>query len=274
VTQEPIEKWRKFFFEELKEKFKKIESLETAALELNKWCGSKVKFKQTSPADQTPLETLRKGYGRCEEESIFYMAAARALLIPARYVYVPYWSTCDGNHAWIEVYTDDGWKYLGACEPAETLNQAWFTNPVRRAPIVLAKVIGRPPQDTKEEIYRQSNREVILNVTHVYAKTCKVKVKVMGSNGGLVRGIPVYFNIFNFGSLQPIAVFRTDKNGQGSIALGLGDFVLTTGTVKQFAWQKISTVPDGQLKIELRLKDLEKAVPEGSFWLRYPKPKK
>lgn len=99
--------------------------MEKAALEVNHWCHEHVIYKPTNARTRSPLATMLTAYGRCGEESIFTLAALRAVGIPARQIYTPRWAHCDDNHAWIEVWVDGEWKYLGACEPEPRLNIAW-----------------------------------------------------------------------------------------------------------------------------------------------------
>ena len=69
----------------------------------------------------------------CGEESVFLVNALRSVGIPARQVYVPRWSHCDDNHAWVELWCDGKWYFTGACEPLMILNKGWFTNASSRA---------------------------------------------------------------------------------------------------------------------------------------------
>jgi transglutaminase-like putative cysteine protease len=54
----------------------------------------------------------------------------------ARQVYTPRWAHSDDNHAWVEVWIDGKWSYLGACEPDVDLNMGWFTEPSKRVMLV------------------------------------------------------------------------------------------------------------------------------------------
>ncbi|MDQ7780838.1 MAG: transglutaminase-like domain-containing protein, partial [Planctomycetota bacterium] len=121
VSQEPMEKWRGYLLAQLQPRLQNTGSMAEAVLEVNRWAGENIKFKPTEFRDQAPLETLRAGYGRCEEMTIAFIAAARSVGLPARCASTPWWATCDNNHAWVEVWADGRWWYLGACEPAATL---------------------------------------------------------------------------------------------------------------------------------------------------------
>ena len=64
----------------------------------------------------------------------------RSAGIPARQVYVPRWSHCDDNHAWVEVWCDGTWYFTGACEPLPILNQGWFIHASSRAMMVHSRI--------------------------------------------------------------------------------------------------------------------------------------
>lgn len=65
-------------------------------------------------AATTAAEALRAGAGVCQDHAHLFIAAARALGIPARYVGGYLWSgggdLCEASHAWAEAYLSDfGW---------------------------------------------------------------------------------------------------------------------------------------------------------------------
>lgn len=269
TAQEPAENWRKFFYDELFERMKKQPDLKSAALELNRYAGEKVKFQTNPPRDQSPLETLKKGFGRCEEEAIFYIAAARSAGIPCRLVYVPWWSTCDGNHAWVEVWTEDGWHFLGACEPADKLDSAWFVEPAKRAPLVLSsEIYGVPDSASLQDVYERYDRTAIINCTSSYSKTCAVKVQVLNTDGSPAPNSIVLYSVYNYGSLRPIAGRQTDNNGIAMLNLGMGDFFVSAGSQSSFAYKIVTTEPDKT--VEAALQPGPVTPPDGSFWMRYP----
>ena len=80
--------------------------------------------------------------GRCGEESTLAVSAMRSVGIPARQCYVPRWAHCDDNHAWVEVWADGDWHYLGACEPEPVLDKGWFTAAASKAMLVHAKAFS------------------------------------------------------------------------------------------------------------------------------------
>lgn len=197
--KENLDSARVVFYEELKERVAACGSMEKAALEVNHWCHEHVIYKPTNARTSSPLATKQRAYGRCGEESVFTLAALRAVGIPARQIYTPRWAHCDDNHAWIEVWIDGEWKYLGACEPEPRLNIAWFTLPVQRALYVEAEVFGKYAGGKKylyengnfkiwgkdggegEEIVSVGDNSTIVNVTSHYTDSGQKRVMANGN---------------------------------------------------------------------------------------------
>jgi len=276
-AQEPIESWRKRFFEEIFARLKKVKkkTLEEAALEVNRYCGEKVKFKPTPPEDKGPLQILALGYGRCEEMMIFFNAVARSAGIPARSVYTPYWTFQDNNHAWCEVWTgketrpgSHGWHYLGACEPADRLDHAWFDAAVKRAALVLSSCPGKPEW---ENILAVMNNTSIINSTPVYTETTRMTVRVTDEKGTPAGGAVIFLCVFNTNALRSILQVATDARGAFSFDLGPGDYFLSAVRRGRFGWTIAHSNLGGETPVTIVLDD---KPPEGFFELRYPVPGK
>ncbi|MCD4657732.1 MAG: redoxin domain-containing protein [Planctomycetes bacterium] len=274
-AQEPLEAWRKFFYEEMKPILKKLEdkTLENVALAVNRYCGSKVKFQRTSADDKSPLQTHKRGFGRCEEEMIYFNAVARSVGLPARSVSTPYWPFQDNNHAWCEVYTGvdtrkgaKGWHYLGACEPADKLDKAWFTRVVGRAAFVTSAVMGKLKG---ENVLTTRDRFTIINSTPVYTETCKLTMEITDANGKPVPEAIIYISVFNFQSLRPILGVRADKNGKFSVDIGIGDYLITSKSSVGTGWAIARSKPGTKVTCKIQY---ESQHPKGYYWLRYPKP--
>ena len=90
-------------------------------MEINLWCSGQASYRASDTRTASPLAVYRSGLGRCGEESVFLASVLRSVGIPARQVYVPRWSHCDDNHAWVEAWCGGKWHYLGACEPELSL---------------------------------------------------------------------------------------------------------------------------------------------------------
>ena len=133
VSQEPAQPWRARFRAELLPRLEGARDMEDVALAVNRWCREQATFTPTSGRDMGPLGTVERGVGRCEEEMILTICALRAAGLPARSCSTPYWTFTDNNHAWVEVWADGRWHYLGGCEPDRCLDRAWFTGPASRA---------------------------------------------------------------------------------------------------------------------------------------------
>lgn len=200
-SNESLDSSRMVFYGELRDRVMKCATMEEAALEVNHWCHEKAIYKPTNARTCAPLTMLSTAYGRCGEESVFALAALRSVGIPARQVYTPRWAHCDDNHAWIEVWVDGTWKYLGACEPEPRLDIAWFTAPVRRGLFMLARVFGK--YVSEEEIASENANGTVVNVTGNYTDVRKMKVKVTDGEGNPVPGAKVEFRIYNYGEYYP-----------------------------------------------------------------------
>ncbi|MCR5444069.1 MAG: transglutaminase-like domain-containing protein, partial [Bacteroidales bacterium] len=173
VNNENLDTARIVFYRELKDRVGGM-TIEEAALEVNHWCHEHVAYRASDSRTSAPLATMRTTLGRCGEESTFTVTALRAVGIPARQCYTPRWAHCDDNHAWVEVYVDGEWKYMGACEPDPHLNMGWFSVPSTRCMMVHTKAFGKYKGD--EEVVRRTNLFSELNLLSHYAPTRKVTV--------------------------------------------------------------------------------------------------
>jgi len=264
VSQEPIQPWRRELHELLWDRVKG-KTLREAALEVNRFCREHATFKGSSFRDQGPLTTMERGIGRCEEEMIFFASAARSVGIPARQCFTPYWMANDNNHAWNEVWTGDGWHYLGACEPTPDVDIAWFTEAARRAGVVLSTAYGEwlfP----NEEVYRQRDGQTLINSTDVYTTPGRVAIRWHGADI-----TPVHVHIFNWGSLTQLCEFAAEDE----MVLGPGDYVLGA-EIDSVPVLAAVTVRAGERSVVTFDPDLDDSSRlgwlEDGFWLRYPVP--
>lgn len=237
VNNENPDDARTVFFNELKDRIKNL-SMYRAALEVNHWCHEKVTYRPTDERTSAPLATVKTAFGRCGEESTFTVAALRAVSIPARQVYTPRWAHTDDNHAWVEVWVDGRWYYLGACEPEPELNMAWFTGPAKRAMLVHTTVFGQ--YEGPEEILVKTDLYTRINQLPIYAPTAVLKVEVVDENGRPLPGVNVDFCIYNYAEFYPAVTRVTDERGQASLLTGLGDMYIQAYRDNLFAWTKVS----------------------------------
>lgn len=267
---EPLQNWRRQFYEELAPIVSKSGSMNEAALEVNKWCLGKSSYQYRSEWwDQGPLTSVLRGWGRCEEEMILYIAAARSVCIPARQCYAPWWQHGDGNHAWVEVWTDGLWSYLGACEPAQHLNSAWFTGPARSAAIVISTAYGEMKEST-EPILRSGPGFTVINSTQTYTPSCKLDISIIDKDGKPLPDASVYVSIINHACLRPITAVKTDSKGRGSVVLGRSTVFVSAGKDGGFDSGFVSVFPDRTNSITLDLRLNRK--PTGEYWMRFGTP--
>jgi transglutaminase-like putative cysteine protease len=235
VNNEYLDTARTVFFNELKERVKTL-SMYDAALEVNHWCHEKVEYRGTDARTSAPLALVRTSWGRCGEESTFTTTALRAVGIPARQCYTPRWVHTDDNHAWVEVWVDGKWHYLGACEPEPELDVAWFSGPVKRAMMVHSTVFG--PYNGPEEKNRKTPLYSKINLLGNYAETRVVRVQMVDENNRPVEGAKVKFQVYNYAELYPLAESKTDKDGRAFLLSGKGDLVIWANDGDKYGYEK------------------------------------
>lgn len=238
VNNENIDTARVVFFNELYPRIQNL-TIEQAALEVNHWCHEKVNYQPSDSRTISPLGAIKTAYARCGEESTFTVTALRSVAIPARQVYTPRWAHVDDNHAWVEVFVDGRWQYLGACEPEPKLNVGWFDAPVLRAMMVHTKVFGK--YTGNENIVKRDDKYTVLNSLENYAPTKNVWVKVLDDTGEPVENAIVEFGLYNYAEFYPIKKQKIHKNELAHILTGLGDLrVFASDGEKRFTIKKIS----------------------------------
>lgn len=223
VNNEYLDNGRSVFFEELKDRVKGM-TMEQAALEVNHWCHEKVTYRGTDARTSAPLAVIKTSWGRCGEESVLATTALRAIGIPARQCYTPRWVHTDSNHAWVEVWIDGKWRYLGACEPEPELDVAWFTAPSKRAMMVHTNVFG--VYNGPEESNVKTDLYSTINLLSNYTDTRKVGVKVVDEQGNAIEGAKVKFKVYNYSDFYSLAETVSDVKGETSILSGFGDVLV------------------------------------------------
>ena len=248
VNNENLDTARMVFFRELKDRVNGL-TMEEAALEVNHWCHEHVAYRASDSRTSAPLATLKTSLGRCGEESTFTVTALRAVGIPARQCYTPRWAHCDDNHAWVEVYVNGEWKFLGACEPDPHLNMGWFSVPSTRCMMVHTKAFGRYKGD--EEVVKRTGLYSELNLLSHYAPTRHVTVTVLDENGTPFRGVQVKFKLYNYAEYYTLSTQTTDEAGQASLTTGLGDLLVWATDGNRYAFEKIDVRQDTTLTLTI-----------------------
>ena len=269
VNNENLDTARMFIFNELKYRVKGM-SMYDAALEVNHWCHEKVTYRPSDIRTSAPLATIRTGLGRCGEESTLAVTALRAVGIPARQCYTPRWAHCDDNHAWVEVWVDGKWYYLGACEPDAKLNMAWFTIPSTRCMMVHSNAFGK--YKGEEEINYNGGLYAKINMLSNYAETKKITATVADADGKPVAGATVKFKLYNYSEYYPIAEAVTDAQGRASLTTGLGDLLIWACKDGNYGYAKIDVRKNDKITLKLTrteggeyVENLEITPPEGNY---------
>ncbi|MBN2829402.1 MAG: hypothetical protein JXR56_03660 [Candidatus Cloacimonetes bacterium] len=251
ISQEPLEDWRQLFYNELYPRVKDCKTLREANLEVDLWYNEGTYFKQTSGRDLAPLTCIKWSWGRCEEMMILFMAAARSIGLPVRSVSAPYWSFTDSNHAWVEVWTDDGWKVTEEGYPLEYGQTNWVTDTAMRAPIVTSTCFGDYESPQTIKIKEHSSK---LNITSNYGDTSLATITVRDENFDPIPEADIYLYATTFGGLFGFFWEKTDSDGRVSVELGRTTTWVTARKDSLFGTGNISTVA-GKNDIEIVLKN-------------------
>ncbi|MBO7585834.1 MAG: transglutaminase domain-containing protein [Bacteroidales bacterium] len=236
VNNENLDTARAYIYHQLKERVRGL-SMYEAALEVNHWCHEHVDYQPSDVRTSAPLATLRTSHGRCGEESTLTVTAMRAVGIPARQCYTPRWAHCDDNHAWVEVWVDGKWQYLGACEPDPELNMGWFSVPASRTMMVHTNVFGK--YEGPEEVNKQTRYYSCINVLSNYAETVTATVKVVDIKGKPVSDATVRFQLYNYAEYYTLAERKTGPDGTATLVTGKGDLLIWVSKGDEFNYAKM-----------------------------------
>lgn len=227
VNNETLEPSRPFFHGALQERVGGL-SMEKAVLAVNRWCCEHVTYQSSDDRTEGPLTAYRSGKGRCGEESTFAVYVLRSVGIPARQVYAPWWSHCDDNHAWVEVYIEGTWHFLGACEPEPVLNKGWFLGASARAMVIHGRAFSAYTGNAmeREELIEERNGAYLYNATCRYAPTTRLSVRVHLPDGTPAAGAKIACQVLNMGDWRTIANLTADHEGNAQLTCGKGSLHL------------------------------------------------
>ena len=251
VNNENLDTSRMVFLGELKDRIRKM-SMKDAVIEVNHWCHEKVTYRGSDDRTSSPLATVRTAYGRCGEESTFTVAALRSVCIPARQCYTPRWAHSDDNHAWVEVWIDGKWNYIGACEPEPVPGVAWFTAPAKRAMLVSTNVFG--DYEGLEDVLLKDERYTRINILPNYAVTKRIFVLVRDTSGKPADSAAVEFQLYNYAEFYPLQRTYTDTKGLCSFQTGFGDLIVWASKNGRYAFRKITVKSVDTVALEISLK--------------------
>lgn len=233
VNEEEIAPCRTFFRAKIGDRVKGLD-LKEAAEEVNYWCAEEATYHCTDDRTLAAITIYRRGNGRCGEESVLGVNALRSVGVPARQVYAPKWSHCDDNHAWVEIWSDGQWYFLGACEPEGILNKGWFTNASSRAMMVHSRVFDS--QAPEGEVIGKDGIVTMMNELPRYALVKKISVLVKDAQGNPVEGAKVSFEVLNYSEYASIAESVTDEEGKTSLTTGLGSLHISASVCRDGQW--------------------------------------
>jgi transglutaminase-like putative cysteine protease len=249
VNNENLDSFRLRYYDEIRNRIKGL-SLADAALEINHWCHEKVTYQPSDIRTSSPMNTILSARGRCGEESTFTVASLRAAGIPARQVYTPRWAHTDDNHAWVEVWINGEWHYMGACEPEPVLDRGWFTEPARRAMLVHSKSFGAAYGN--ENVISKMKYYTEVNNLSKYAVTKRIFVRVIDDMNNPVSDATVEYKLYNYAEFYSLASLQTDVNGLSSLETGMADLLIWVSKDNKFNYRLVSVPGTDTVIMNLR----------------------
>lgn len=248
TSQEPFEPHRAMLFGELAPLCATAPSMEEALRRVGAWCAERAEYRPTSRRDLGVISVLEAGYGRCEETNILFMAAARAVGLPVRQAMVPWWQHADGNHAWVEAWTEGGWKFLESGTEFSALNQTWFAAQAPRMAKIVAQAFGRPDDPA---VYRTGTGFALVDNTAAYTRGTSVQVSVRSAEDQPDPGRDVFFSVYSLGGLRPVTRAVTNDNGQARVVLGPGTFFVSAAAGDGLSWALLDTRDMDETRVRL-----------------------
>ncbi|MFN8209229.1 MAG: transglutaminase domain-containing protein [Bacteroidales bacterium] len=248
VNNENLDTFRTAMYKEIRERVRGL-NMREAALEINHWCHKKVNYRGSDGRTSSPLATMKTSFGRCGEESVFTVAALRTAGIPARQVYTPRWAHTDDNHAWVEVWIDGSWYFMGACEPEPDLNMGWFAEPSRRCMLVHTRSFGKYSGD--EQVLHAMPGFSELNLISHYAPSKTITIIVTDTTGNPVPEARVDYGLYNYCEFYPLTTNSTDTLGQSFFTTGLGDLLVWASKGNAYGFSKVAVQSTDSLRISI-----------------------
>ena len=225
-SNEPIEKWRSYFIDELswvKDSIKDPDDPVEAACWVNDYIKSWFRFDPRfyeHPTDLGLAEIMDKKMGRCEDMTNIAIYAMRALAIPVMSDFTPYWANTGNNHAWNAILDKNESTIIfmgGEANPGEYKLGHVMAKAYRKTFSVqkesLAEKLG-----PGEKAPPYLNKNSIRDVTPEYGPTSRNKIE-------LEQNLPdstnfAYICLFNSGEWQ--AIDHTRPYGQKAVFSKMG----------------------------------------------------
>ncbi len=132
VLDETRDNWRQDFYDRFSKHVKDAKTMEEAIKAVNFAIKDEVKVEYNTKREkpnQSPYESIKINMASCTGLSILLVDAFRAVGIPARVAGIPMWTTMQGNHNWVEVWTssDQSWHFTEYYpEESGKLDSNWF----------------------------------------------------------------------------------------------------------------------------------------------------
>ncbi|HPS63766.1 MAG TPA: transglutaminase family protein, partial [Bacteroidales bacterium] len=153
------------------------------------------------------------------------------------------------NHAWVEVWVDGKWHFIGACEPDADLDLAWFTKPAKRAMLVNTTVFG--DYEGPEDVLVKDTLFTRINVLQNYAPVKRVFARVVNPDGSAADSAAIEFQLYNYAEFYPLFRTVTDSKGLASFTTGFGDLVVWAAMKGRYGFARLDVRNTDTLTLSL-----------------------
>jgi hypothetical protein len=160
----------------------------------------------------------------------------------------------DDNHAWVEVWINGKWNYMGACEPEAELNLGWFTEPSSRVMLLHTRVYGK--YIFENEVITNAERFSEINLTGSYAPVKRLTVLSTDKDGKPVEHARIEFCLYNYAEFYPVATRYSDKSGITQLSAGLGDLLIWASKDGSFDYRMVSLAITDTINLVLTKREI------------------
>lgn len=250
VADEDLDDWRPEFYAELSPLVKDCHDTKAAARAIHQWLyqgddgKGRIAFKVSESRDQTPRQLLNQTkIGRCFEMNLLLVALLRSIGIPARHAGVPWWTTMDYYHYWVEYWDTETHQWL-PLEPG--------ANPdaLMEKGQSFAAVYAFPGFYEERDPVGKERWDLMTNVTASYRKVGTLDVRC----GVAVSG-PVTFSVYSWSCAAWRLAATMQGNGKASFELAANEkqypYLVSASVNGRIGWQLVRVTADKTESVEL-----------------------
>jgi len=223
----------------------------TAARAIHEWLykgdegKGRIAFKVSESRDQTPRQLLNQSkIGRCFEMNLLLVSLLRSVGIPARHAGVPWWTSMDFYHYWVEYWDTDSRKWL-PLEP--NANPDDLMEKKQRFAVVYAF----PGYHGERDPVGRECWDGMTNVTSAYTRVGTLDL--VCSNAP--QGTPVIFSVYTWSCSSWRLAATAPGNGKATFELAANDkqypYLVSASANGRIGWEMVRITADKMESVSL-----------------------